>query len=139
MTQFFKQWVTAFCLLAATHNPSGWSYLAWIDYRPDLPASLVLLGGFTLSMGYVWYIRTTLQTIGKWGITLLYLFFILILWALADLQVVRLDSEPVVIWSLLIISATVFAVGVSWVELRKTRLQIKRRRKATPLGDEWDF
>lgn len=123
-------------LVCVTTNPTNWSFLGWVDHRPYLPASIVLLFGFVLSMGYVHFVRATFSVLGGWAIAGLFCFFFLLLWTLADFGFVSLHSRPFVAWVLLLIVSFVFALGVSWPKIRKGRLRVPKKPKH---DDGWDL
>ncbi len=139
LTLLLKQWLRAFGLVILTYNPNGIGYLSWVARDPDLPASLALLCGIALMAGYVFYIRGTLSAIGRWGALGLTVFLLVVLWTLADYRIVNTSNDLVFEWSLLIILSLVFAIGVSWPQLRQWQMALARpprRLEATTDNDE---
>ncbi|HAR51355.1 MAG TPA: hypothetical protein DCS45_05685, partial [Roseovarius nubinhibens] len=64
MAGFFLRWFLAFALLAATFNPTGYSYLGWARDNLNAELPMVVLGGLLLLVGYIIYLRATLRSIG---------------------------------------------------------------------------
>ena len=70
MAGFFLRWFLAFALLAATFNPTGYSYVGWARDNLNAELPMVVLGGLLLLVGYIIYLRATLRSIGAFGMLL---------------------------------------------------------------------
>jgi len=119
----------AIILIAATYNPTGWCYLSLVDRYPALPASIVLLSGFVLMVGFIKYFRQSYGAVGAWGIAGLSFFFVAALWTLSDFHVVDLNDHNVGIWALLLVLSLILSIAASWPELRRLRLLGRREGK----------
>ena len=91
--------LTTQILIATTYNPTGWCYLVWVDRHRDLPASIVLLSGFVLTVGFIEYSRKAYGAVGWQGIGGLFIFFSTILWTLSDYDLFDLDRNETAIFS----------------------------------------
>lgn len=134
MSYFLSRWVVAIFMVAATYNPTGISFLGWVERNPHAPASVVLLIGFVLCFGFAVFVRGAIGAIGYRGILLLLLFFGLLLWVLVDVRLLRPTGNATLTWAWLLIIATVLAIGVSWSHLRKVKITFGKKSK---FKNEW--
>jgi len=114
-----RRWAFAFALLAATYNPTGWCYLSWVQNRPDLPASIVVVFGSALVAGYVYLIRGALGGFGHWATFALFGFLWALLWALSDYNIIPKNAGTLWVWLALVVTSITLAVAISWPKLRK--------------------
>ena len=114
MAYFIKCWIGAFLLLVLTYNPTGRSYIHWVEFNPFLPASIILLVGFLLCLGYAFFIRETLKNVGGRGVLLIATFLAVLIWTLSDYGWIDLYRPFFLDWLLLCLGALTLAVGPSW-------------------------
>ena len=55
MSGFLLRWLFAFILLAATYNPTQWSYVRWTMTSGAENLSVAVLSGLVLTIGYIIY------------------------------------------------------------------------------------
>lgn len=116
---FIRRWVIAVVLVIATYNPTPWSFVTWVlqDLMSDLPYKA--LAGVVLVIAYVIFLRATWRSIGAFGILLVVALFGALFWVLADLRLLDTANRDLVTWLILMVAATVLAIGVSWSHVRR--------------------
>jgi len=85
MSGFLLRWLFAFILLAATYNPTQWSYVRWTMTSGAENLSVAVLSGLVLTIGYIIYLRATLRSIGVFGMTLVLALVGAMFWVAYDL------------------------------------------------------
>jgi hypothetical protein len=105
------RWYGALALVMATFNPTGSSFVHWAADPGSMP--LKYLAGVVLLIGYVIYIRATLESIGRFGIGLLLAAFGLVLWFLADNGMFDVGSSEQVTWAALVVLSMIMAAGMT--------------------------
>jgi hypothetical protein len=96
----------------ATYNPSGISYVHWLQKSGELP--LKLLVGLVLVGVYAILVISTWQVIGLFGIGLVVTSCMALGWTLWEIGVVDLGSISALFTSLLVMVAVVFTAGISY-------------------------
>lgn len=119
MTGFLLRWLFAFVLLAATYNPTQYSYVRWGIEHGGANLSIAVLLGLVLLVGYIIYLRATLRSIGGFGMALVLALVGAILWVLYDLGVLRLDDPGLNTWLGLFALSLVLGIGLSWSHVRR--------------------
>jgi len=81
---FLLRWLAAFVLLAATYNPTEWSYIRWAvkNWNEQLP--LAVLIGLVLLVAYVLFLTAVLRGIGALGVVLIVAVLAALVWVLWD-------------------------------------------------------
>jgi hypothetical protein len=116
---FLVRFVGAFGLVAATWNPSGYSYGHWLTDSLPKPGPLVVLAGIVLLIGWVVYLRSTFRSLGALGLVLAAAFFATLIWLLIDLGWVSTSSISAMAWLAIFALAAVMATGMSWSHIRR--------------------
>ena len=113
--QFLGRWIAALVLVVTTYNPGGWSYVDWIREQgmDDMPALKVLVG-LLIFAGYAVFVGATWRGLGLFGTAITVALLGTMAWLLVDLGWLDPQNREVVIWTVLVIAATVLAVGLSW-------------------------
>lgn len=124
-TSFLIRWVVALALVLATFNPTQYSFLHWVTgagsptgYSTDHMPYKVLIGA-VLAVLYVIYLRATWRSIGAIGVGLAIIVFGALIWVLIDIGLLDLHGGTALSWVLLVLFATVMAVGLSWSHIRR--------------------
>jgi len=115
---FVARWLPALFLVFATYNPSGYSYCDWIA---DIGGGHWVLKAFVsivLVIAYATFILATLRSLGMLGVATWVLFFSSLVWLMINIGIIETLSVRTFVTVALIISANVFAVGVSWSYIR---------------------
>jgi hypothetical protein len=116
---FVVRFAGAFGLVAATWNPSAYSYADWLAQSLPRPGPLVILAGIVLLIGWVIYLRATFRSLGTIGMVLAAAFFATLIWLVIDLGWVSTSSMSVVAWLVIFAVAAIMATGMSWSHIRR--------------------
>lgn len=116
---FLFRWLAALVLLAATWNPTGYSYVGWAmaQYPAELP--LIVLFGLVLAVGYIIYLRATLRSIGPFGMLLVAAVFAALVWVLIDRGWLATGNSVVNQWLGIVAVSLVLGIGLSWSIFRR--------------------
>jgi len=116
---FLLRWFVAFFLIAATFNPTQWSYSSWVTahYTDQLPLAVLL--GLLLVIGYIIYLRATLRSIGGFGMALVLAVVGALLWVLYDYGVLSLENQDINTWLGIFALSIVLGIGLSWSHVRR--------------------
>lgn len=116
---FLIRWLFAFILLAATYNPTEWSFVRWgMAHYTDM-LSVTVLAGLVLFVGYIIYLRATLRSIGVFGMLLVMAVAGTLIWVLFDQGFISLENPTVNTWLGIVILSLVLAIGLSWSIVRR--------------------
>lgn len=115
----FLRWLFAFLLLAATYNPTQWSYVRWSMAHYETHLSLVVFLGLVLAIGYIIYLRATLRSIGGFGMILILALVGTLMWVLYDFGLLSLDSQQLNTWLGIFALSVVLGNGLSWSIVRR--------------------
>ena len=119
MMGFLWRWLFAFVLLAATYNPTQYSYVRWVADYGSANLSIAVLVGLFLVIGYIIYLRATLRSIGGFGMALVLAVVGALLWVLYDLGLLQLDNSSMNTWLGLVALSVVLGIGLSWSHVRR--------------------
>ena len=111
---FMIRWVSAFVLLTLTFNPTEMNYVRWAtaNWQDQMP--IAVLGGLVLLVAYVLFLTAVLRGIGRSGVVLILAVLAALIWVLADLGWISLESPTSNTWIALIVLSIVLAVGMYW-------------------------
>ena len=65
------------------------------------------------------HLRATWRSIGPIGLTLAAALFGALIWVLLDTGILDLNEPKAITWALLIVFATILAIGLSWSHVRR--------------------
>jgi hypothetical protein len=116
---FLIRWAVALVLVLGTFNPTDYSYYRWVTASGDGNMALKALAGVALVILYVIFLRATWRSIGAIGLTLAVAFFGAVVWVMIDFGLLDADSPKVMTYVILVILATILAVGISWSHVRR--------------------
>jgi hypothetical protein len=116
---FLVRWVVALVLVLATYNPTGYSFFHWVAGMNGDSLPLKVLAGVVLAIVYVIYLRATFRSIGPIGMALAAALFGAILWVAIDFGILSLHDPSAFAWVVLVILATILAIGLSWSHVRR--------------------
>jgi len=116
---FILRWAFAFILLAATFNPTQWNYVRWSVENFSTQLSLTVLFGLILLVGYIIYLRATLNSIGVFGMALVVAVVAALLWVLYDMGWLSLENATTNTWIGLFALSVVLGIGLSWSIVRR--------------------
>ena len=116
---FVLRWLFAFGLLSATYNPTQWNYVRWTGANWRDSASIAVLLGLLLFVGYVIYLRATLRSIGLFGMFLILALVSALLWVAYDKSWISFENPTVNTWIGLVALSLVLGTGLSWSIVRR--------------------
>ena len=114
---FLLRLVFALALVFLTYNPSGYSWVGWLD--SDVPAVYKAATGIVLLIGWVMFLRATWNSLGAFGTILAAAFFGIVIWLGIEWGWFSLDDATVIQWLVLFVVSGVLAVGMSWSHVRR--------------------
>lgn len=118
--------LAALVLVFVTYNPEGVSYFHWaiaplIDGTPTSgPASVKFLSGIALVSAWIVFLNATRRSIGLGGATLVLAISGGLVWILLDFGIVSANSARGITYVVLICTALLLAVGMSWSHVSRT-------------------
>jgi hypothetical protein len=113
------RWVFAFALLALTYNPTQYNYFRWAQQYGSDNLSIAALIGLLLLVGYIIYLRSTLRSIGLFGMLLVLALVAAILWVAYDFGVFEIDNSNLNTWLGIFALSVVLGVGLGWSHVRR--------------------
>jgi hypothetical protein len=116
---FLIRWVVALILVFATFNPTPYSYYRWVTAPGDGNLALQALVGVALLILYVIFMRATWRSIGPIGLALAVALFGAIVWVMIDVGLLDADRPKIMTYVILVVLATILAVGISWSHIRR--------------------
>ena len=121
-THYLIRLAAALVLVFATYNPSGWSYVHWVEHMFNDDWSgfrpLMALGGILLVIGWAIFIRATMRSLGSFGTFLAIAFFAIVMWLLVS-WIPHLTGQNALVYLLLIGISGVISIGISWSHIRR--------------------
>ena len=116
---FALRLLAALVLVLCTFNPSGISYFHWVaDVFPRI-SPFQAITGLVLLAGWIVYITATMRSIGLLGVALVAAFFAAVVWLMTSWGWLNPHNGKAMAWVVLVISAFILAVGISWSHIRR--------------------
>ena len=119
MSGIGMRFLFAFLLICFTWNPTPYNYIEWALARWDEKSLLPLVAfvGVVLLIGWVFFVRSTMRSLGPWGIFLAMGLAATVLWIL-----LRYDPGHMVPlkWVGIVLIAGILTAGMSWSHLRRS-------------------
>ena len=121
---FGARFLFAVALVCLTWNPTPFNYVAWMLAQFDLETRsslwpLVAFCGIIMLAGWIFFLRTTAQTLGTGGIVLCIGLSVVVFWALFKYNIVSSGSTTLIEWIVLVLFSAILATGMSWAHLRR--------------------
>jgi hypothetical protein len=116
---FMGRWLLATALVFGTYNPTQYSYVNWVFAESTTFGPPQALVGVALLIGWIMFLRATMQALGWLGILLGAALFGCIVWWLIEAGVLSLDAPGALTWVALVILSLVLATGMSWSHVRR--------------------
>ena len=116
---FLWRLLFAIALVLLTFNPTGHSYYHWLaDGFPSVsPAEAI--SGLLLLIGWIFFVRTTLSSIGTLGLVLMAALFAAIVWWIVSKGWLDVSNRSAMAWIVLLILGLMLGVGMSWSHIRR--------------------
>lgn len=106
-------------LVFLTFNPTGHSYYHWLqDGFPSISPGEAVAGIVLLGM-WVFFIRSTVTSLGNLGLLLLLGFFAAIVWWLVSKGWLDVNDRSTMAWVVLGMLGVVLGFGMSWSHIRR--------------------
>ncbi|TDR18479.1 DUF6524 family protein [Marinicella litoralis] len=119
MTGFLLRWLFAFILVVVTFNPTGYSLYHWIWPLSDAQLPLKILLVILLASAYLFYITSTVKSLGLLGIILVFAFCGTLIWLFVDQGWLDLQNSGILAWIMIFIISVVLGLGISWSHIKK--------------------
>ena len=120
---FFLRFLGALAIVFLTYNPTSFSYVSWILHEGNLSSwhfgPIEALAGVLLLIGWVIFLRATQRSLGNLGLILAIALVAVLAWLFIDAGLLKADSASAVTWIVLICTAAVMAIGMSWSHIRR--------------------
>jgi hypothetical protein len=116
---FLLRWLFAFCLIAATYNPTDINFVRWAMTNGQDQLSVTVLAGLVLLVCYVIYLRATLRSIGAFGMMLILALVGALLWVAYDFGVLDLQNRALTMWIGIFALSLVLGIGLGWSIVRR--------------------
>jgi hypothetical protein len=116
-SSFLLRLAFAFVLVFLTYNPSGFSWVGWL--QSDIALVYIAASGIVLLIGWVMFIRATWSSLGALGTILAVAFFAVMIWLFIEWGFFSLDNTTVIQWVVEFVLTGVLAVGMSWSHIRR--------------------
>ena len=114
---FMLRFLFAFILVMLTYNPSGYSWVGWL--QSDAAMVYKAASGVVLLIGWVMFLRATWNSLGPLGTILATLFFGIVIWLFVEWGFFKLDDTVAIQWVVEFVLIGVLAVGMSWSHVRR--------------------
>ena len=113
---FMTRLIGTTVLVFATYNPSGWSFVHWLQdgFADGALGPEHFVSGIVLIIGWIILLTATFRSIGMLGLILGTSLFGGLVWLLIDIGVLSIDSRSELTWVVLIVASIVLAIGLSW-------------------------
>lgn len=114
-------WRVAFslALVFLTFNPSGLSYFHWLESSLPRVPPLVAICGILLFGAWLFFVRSTLTSLGAFGVLLLVALFGCVVWWLVSQGWLSLANRTALAWIVLTMLGFVLGIGMSWAHIRQ--------------------
>jgi hypothetical protein len=113
-------WRVAFALalVLVTFNPSGRSYYHWIaDGFPSITPAEAIAGIALLGL-WLFFVRSTLQALGAFGLALVLAFFASVVWWVVSKGWLDVGNTSAMAWVVLVVVGLALGIGMSWAHIR---------------------
>jgi hypothetical protein len=111
--------VFAIALVLVTFNPSGVSYYHWLaDGFPRLTPGEAVAGLALLGL-WLFFVRSTLQALGAFGLVLVLAFFGSIVWWIVSKGWLDVGNTQAMAWVVLVVVGIALGIGMSWSHIRR--------------------
>lgn len=104
----------ALLLVLCTYNPSGYSYFHWLHNNLHSLTPYIALAGLGLIIGWVIYLKATLNSLGLIGVLLASAFFACLVWLFVYWKILDLHNPSAMAWVVEILLAILLALGMCW-------------------------
>lgn len=118
-SNFFVRLLVAIFLVFATYNPSGYSWVHWLQNSENKLNPILVVSAILLLIGWVIFLRATARSLGFIGSLLVLALFGTMLWAMVYYGWLSLDNPTTVGYVALVLLSALLAIGISWSHIRR--------------------
>lgn len=133
MSGFLLRTVIAFILLAATYNPTKYNFVIWAQENYAEQKQLVIGLGVILGLALLYFLVSSIRTLGSVGIILLVVICVLLGYILVDKGVIALELSVNNVWGGIAILSLILGAASSWRGPSRFKARGKVR---APAGEE---
>jgi len=119
VVDFIVRLIFALVLVFASYNPSEYSFYSWAIDNDATPLVYKAITGIILVIGWVIYLRATINSLGVIGIALTGAFLACAVWLLIEWKLFDPNNVTVMTWVIQVVVAFMLAIGMSWSHIRK--------------------
>jgi hypothetical protein len=112
------RFVASFTLVVATYNPSGYSFVGWVGAVFPHIQPLQAVVGIVFFGFWLFFLHATWVSLGTLGVAVGLAFFAAVIWLLTSWGWVSLSSHAALTWVILLVIASLLAIGLSWAVIR---------------------
>jgi hypothetical protein len=117
--EFLWRLLFSLALVFLTFNPTGHSYFHWAqDGFPSFTPGEVIAGLLLLGM-WIFFLKSTMSSLGKIGLLLLVSFFAAIVWWMVGKGWLNPQDRSTMAWVVLGGLGCVLGFGMSWSHIRR--------------------
>ena len=106
-------------LVFLTFNPTGHSFYHWVKESVPHIQPLIAICGILLLGAWLFFIRSTLSSMGAVGVVLLMALFAAIVWWMVSQGWLSLANRAAMSWIVLTMLGFVLSIGMSWAHIRQ--------------------
>lgn len=112
------RFMASLLLVLATYNPSGLSFLGWVQANfPHIQPAQAVVGLALLGL-WIFFIHATWRSLGALGVCLGLAFFGAVVWMVSSWGWISSPSHTALIWLVLLIVACMLTIGLCWGLIR---------------------
>jgi hypothetical protein len=116
---FLWRLLFAVALVLFTFNPTGHSYYHWLVEGFPSVSPVEAIAGILLLIGWIFFVRTTLSSIGALGLLLMAALFSAMVWWVVSKGWLDVSNRSAMAWVVLLILGLILGVGMSWSHVRR--------------------
>ena len=108
------RFLVSLLLVLATYNPSGLSFVGWVQGNfPHVQPDQAVVGLALLGLS-IFFVHATWRSLGALGVCLGLAFFGAVVWMVSSWGWVSSPSHTALIWLVLLIVACMLTIGLCW-------------------------
>jgi len=112
------RFLVSLLLVLATYNPSGLSFVGWVQGNfPHVQPDQAVVGLALLGL-WIFFVHATWRSLGALGVCLGLAFFGAVVWMVSSWGWVSSPSHTALIWLVLLIVACMLTIGLCWGLIR---------------------
>lgn len=118
-TGIFWRVLFSLALVFLTFNPSGHSFYHWVKESVPHIEPVIAICGILLLGAWLFFVRSTVSSMGAVGVALLLALFAAIVWWMVSQGWLSLADRSSMAWIVLTMLGLVLGIGMSWAHIRQ--------------------